>query len=122
MPLEIVRFGKYRARFASSEMDVLAAQSLRFECFNLSNKSELDVDEFDIRCRHVLIENLESEIDNIHTSLSVLTEALRDEKSKSERLVLYERYNDHHKRLLEVKEKLLELENVPDIQISALHK
>jgi len=61
MPLEIVRFGKYRARFASSKTDVLAAQSLRFKCFNLSNKAELDVDEFDIRCRHVLIENLESE-------------------------------------------------------------
>ena len=61
MPLEIIRFGKYRARFASSAMDVLAAQSLRFKCFDLSNKAELDVDEFDIRCRHVLIENLESE-------------------------------------------------------------
>ena len=61
MPLEIVRFGRYRARFASSEIDVSAAQSLRYQCFNLSNKAELDVDEFDMFCRHVLIENLESE-------------------------------------------------------------
>lgn len=75
-----------------------------------------------LKYRQISVQNLETEIDNIHTSLSVLTEALRDEKSKSERLVLYERYNDHHKRLLEVKEKLLELENIPDIQISALHK
>ena len=75
-----------------------------------------------LKYRQISVQNLEYEINNIHTSLSVLTEALKDEKSKSERLVLYERYNDHHKRLLEVKEKLLELENIPDIQISALHK
>ena len=61
MALEIVRIGRYRARFASNEIDVSAAQSLRYQCFNLSNKVELDVDEFDILCRHVLIENLESE-------------------------------------------------------------
>jgi len=59
--LEIIRIGRYRARFASSEIDVSAAQSLRYKCFNLSNKVELDVDEFDIPCRHVLVENLESE-------------------------------------------------------------
>ena len=61
MALEIIRIGRYRARFASSEIDVSAAQSLRYKCFNLSNKVELDVDEFDIPCRHVLVENLESE-------------------------------------------------------------
>ena len=61
MALEIIRIGRYRARFASSELDVSAAQSLRYRCFNLSNKVELDVDEYDILCRHVLIENLESE-------------------------------------------------------------
>jgi len=59
--LEIIRIGRYRARFASSELDVSAAQSLRYRCFNLSNKVELDVDEYDIPCRHVLIENLETE-------------------------------------------------------------
>ena len=61
MALEIIKIGRYRARFASSEIDVSAAQSLRYKCFNLSNKVELDVDEFDIPCRHVLVENLESE-------------------------------------------------------------
>ena len=61
MALEIIKIGRYRARFASSEIDVSAAQSLRYKCFNLSNKVELDVDEFDILCRHVLVENLESE-------------------------------------------------------------
>ena len=60
MASEIVRFGRYRARFASSEKDISAAQSLRYKCFNLSNKAELDADDFDILCRHVLIENLES--------------------------------------------------------------
>ena len=61
MPLEIIKLGRYRARFASSKIDVLAAQSLRYQCFNLSNKDELDVDDFDTLCQHVLIENLETE-------------------------------------------------------------
>ena len=61
MALEITRVGRYRARYASSQIDVLAAQSLRYQCFNLSNKDELDVDEFDALCQHVLIENLETE-------------------------------------------------------------
>ncbi len=61
MALEVIKFGRYRARFASSQTDVLAAQSLRYRCFNLSNKDELDVDDFDTLCQHVLIENLETE-------------------------------------------------------------
>ena len=61
MALEVIRLGRYRARFASSQTDVLAAQSLRYRCFNLSNKDELDVDDFDTLCQHVLIENLETE-------------------------------------------------------------
>ena len=61
MALEIIRVGRYRARYASSQIDVLAAQSLRYQCFNLSNKDELDVDDFDTLCQHVLIENLETE-------------------------------------------------------------
>ena len=60
MALEITRVGRYRARYASSQIDVLAAQSLRYQCFNLSNKDELDVDDFDTLCQHVLIENLET--------------------------------------------------------------
>ena len=61
MALEIVRVGRYRARFASSQKDVSSAQALRYECFNLSNKIELDVDDFDTICQHVLIENLETQ-------------------------------------------------------------
>ena len=61
MAFEIIRIGRYRARFASSQIDVLAAQSLRYRCFNLSNKDELDVDDFDTLCQHVLIENLKTE-------------------------------------------------------------
>ena len=59
--MEIVKVGHYRARFASSQKDILAAQTLRHQCFNLSNKFELDVDDFDTVCQHVLIENLETE-------------------------------------------------------------
>ena len=61
MALEIIRVGRYRARYASSQIDVLAAQSLRYQCFNLSNKDEIDIDDFDTLCQHVLIENLETE-------------------------------------------------------------
>lgn len=57
---EIVRVGRYRARFALSKDDLLAAQELRYRCFNLSNDKGLDVDEFDSICRHVLVENLEN--------------------------------------------------------------
>ena len=51
---------RYRARFASSQREVLAAQALRYQCFNLLNRVELDVDDFDTICQHVLIENLET--------------------------------------------------------------
>ena len=51
---------RYRARFASSQREVLAAQALRYQCFNLLNKVELDVDDFDTICQHVLVENLET--------------------------------------------------------------
>ncbi len=51
---------RYRARFASTQREVLAAQALRYQCFNLLNKVELDVDDFDTICQHVLIENLET--------------------------------------------------------------
>ena len=57
---EIVRVGRYCARFALSKDDLLAAQELRYRCFNLSNDKGLDVDEFDSICRHVLVENLEN--------------------------------------------------------------
>jgi putative hemolysin len=58
--VEIVRVDRYRARFASSQREVLAAQALRYQCFNLLNRVELDVDDFDTICQHVLIENLET--------------------------------------------------------------
>jgi len=59
--MEIVKVGQYRARFASSQKDIFSAQALRYACFNLSNKFELDADDFDAVCQHVLIENLETE-------------------------------------------------------------
>ena len=61
MALELVRVGRHRARLASSKKDVSAAQALRYRCFNLSNEGKLDVDDFDIICQHVLIENLDTE-------------------------------------------------------------
>ncbi len=57
---EIVRVGRYCARFALSKGDLLAAQELRYRCFNLSNDKGLDVDAFDSICQHVLVENLEN--------------------------------------------------------------
>ncbi len=45
--------GRYVARVAATSSDVQAAQRLREDCFGTSG---LDVDAFDDRCRHVLIE------------------------------------------------------------------
>ena len=58
--MEIVKVGRYRARFSDSLDDLSAAQALRYQCFNLSNKLKLDVDDFDTICKHVLVENLET--------------------------------------------------------------
>jgi len=55
--MEIIKVGHYRVRFASSQSDVASAQSLRYRCFNLSNDIQRDVDDFDIICKHVLIEH-----------------------------------------------------------------
>ena len=59
--MEIVKVGRYRARFSASQNDISATQALRYQCFKLSNKLKLDVDDFDTVCKHVLVENLETE-------------------------------------------------------------
>ena len=59
--MEIVKVGRYRARFSASQNDISATQALRYQCFKLSNKIKLDVDDFDTICKHVLVENLETE-------------------------------------------------------------
>ena len=53
--------GRYRARLASSENDIITAQALLYRCFNLFNKVRLDADCFDTICKHVLIENSQTE-------------------------------------------------------------
>lgn len=68
------------------------------------------------------VKNIEDEINSINTSLSVLCETLKTEENKSEKAELLKNYNDHYTRLLNMKEKLLELENVPEIQYMAIHK
>lgn len=58
----------YRLRLASSEEDLVAAQRLRFEVFNLelheglsqSFENGLDSDRFDAVCTHLLVEHLPS--------------------------------------------------------------
>ena len=60
--------GRYRARFASSDADILAAQALRFRTFIEGREAGeggargdgLDADEFDPICRHVLVEEAAS--------------------------------------------------------------
>ncbi|MGR3502825.1 GNAT family N-acetyltransferase [Pseudaestuariivita sp.] len=57
--------GRYRAREASSEDDLRAAQALRYRVFSRSggmvgNAGQLDSDTFDDSCVHVLIEDQET--------------------------------------------------------------
>ncbi|MBT2131256.1 GNAT family N-acetyltransferase [Aliiroseovarius lamellibrachiae] len=46
---------RYLARFAETDADVQAAQTLRYRCFR--GGDGMDVDLFDAMCRHVLIED-----------------------------------------------------------------
>lgn len=57
-PLTLTR-GRYTARFAVSEGDLLAAQQLRYLCFRGRQRdgTGIDSDRFDSICRHVLIED-----------------------------------------------------------------
>jgi len=63
VPPGVHRSGRYAVRFATSIEDLRAAQRLRFEVFNLelseglteSYQTGLDVDAFDMRCHHLLV-------------------------------------------------------------------
>src|SRR5262245_28215573 len=58
----------YRTRLAATEEDIMAAQRLRFEVFNVELReglaeswaTQLDADRFDSVCDHILIEHLET--------------------------------------------------------------
>jgi len=56
--IKLVR-GRYKARLAAGAHDVLAAQALRARCFQTGR--EHDVDAFDARCDHVLVEDTRSD-------------------------------------------------------------
>jgi putative hemolysin len=68
LPPGVHRSGRYSARFACSLEDLRAVQRLRFEVFNLelreglseSYATGLDVDEFDLRCHHLMVIDNES--------------------------------------------------------------
>ena len=68
VPPGVHRAGRYAARFARSLEDLRAVQRLRFEVFNLelreglssSYATGLDVDEFDLRCHHLMVLDQES--------------------------------------------------------------
>ncbi|PIB24306.1 ornithine-acyl-ACP acyltransferase [Amylibacter kogurei] len=55
----ILQKGQYRARFAQTPNDIMAAQRLRATAF-LGDHSGLDQDEYDDQCLHVLIEDVQS--------------------------------------------------------------
>jgi putative hemolysin len=63
VPPGVHRSGRYSARFARTIDDLRAVQRLRFEVFNLelseglhaSYSTGLDVDEFDLRCHHLMV-------------------------------------------------------------------
>lgn len=66
--LGVLTRSAYRARLAETASDLVAAQALRFEVFNLeldeglvqSYDSGLDVDPFDAACTHLIVEDLTS--------------------------------------------------------------
>ena len=68
------------------------------------------------------VKNIESEINTIHLSLNVICESLKEEKNKTEKYELLKSYNDNYSRLLEMKSKLIELSNIPEIQYSVINK
>lgn len=68
------------------------------------------------------VKNIESEINTIHLSLNVICESLKEEKNKTEKYELLKSYNENYSRLLEMKSKLIELSNIPEIQYSVINK
>jgi putative hemolysin len=52
--------GRYRARFAETPDDILAAQRLRTRAFRGDADATLDSDDFDALCDHVLVEDQRS--------------------------------------------------------------
>jgi len=52
-----LRKGRYRARFAETPADILAAQRLRTRAFHGDVSADLDADYFDEVCDHVLVED-----------------------------------------------------------------
>jgi putative hemolysin len=69
LPGQILANNKYNVRFAKTDEDLRAAQSLRYRVFNLelgeglasSHEDELDSDEYDDQCDHLLVIERESE-------------------------------------------------------------
>lgn len=57
--MQILERGRYRARFAESEADIAASQTLRKRAFAGATKG-LEADSFDARCDHVLVEEISS--------------------------------------------------------------
>lgn len=63
LPWDIISNNKYLVRFAHNESELKAAQQLRFKVFNLelgeglesSYEDQLDRDEFDKQCHHLLV-------------------------------------------------------------------
>lgn len=68
LPSELASSNRYNVRFAETEDDLRAAQSLRYRVFNLelgegldeSHKNELDTDKYDAQCDHLLVVERES--------------------------------------------------------------
>ncbi|WP_353532612.1 GNAT family N-acyltransferase [Cognatishimia sp. WU-CL00825] len=52
--------GRYVARVASSQDDIVAAQKLRFKSFHTAEIDGLDRDAFDPACAHILVEDRKS--------------------------------------------------------------
>lgn len=68
---QLTSSNRYSVRFAETERDLRAAQSLRFRVFNLelgeglakSHENQLDADKYDMQCDHLMV--LERSSDNV---------------------------------------------------------
>lgn len=69
LPAQLFSSNKYNVRFAQTEENIKAAQSLRYRVFNLelgeglssSHENERDVDKYDRQCDHLLVIERESD-------------------------------------------------------------
>lgn len=84
--------GRYRVRFSTTPIDIIAAQALRYRTFR--GGEGLDKDEFDDICQHVLVEEVET--DRLVCTFRMLTMQNGADIGRSYSAQFYELSNLHN--------------------------